>query len=511
VGTSVGVAAGVPAPAGPRPADELAAPSGEDASAGPRCAEEPPERVEVHTRVTPLGFGLLGTAAVLVAGAALLRYAELAALAAAALAALLVAGVAAARRPRPRAALRVSPGGVARGEPAELVIRIRNSSRRPSPPVRLEIPWVLGTAAGRPAGGRAGSRATPRGTGTIVVDVRGLAGSGERVVRVPLDTRRRGVVSFGPVLVHRSDPFGLVRSAARLGATGALRIRPRAHPVGAPPAAPARDPDGRTADGAAGGVLFHGLREYVSGEDLRFVHWPSSARIGVLMVREHVEPSEPASTIVLDTRPDAYPPGQVGAGAFEEAVDAAASIMLGCARASLGVVLLTTDGARRSGRGRAPETDALLDDLAEVVLEPSGTLEVLATVRRGGVGTLVVVTGGLDCGQLRAVAPVVHRFRQVVVVRVGPRSEAAARARARRVDADRPRLRRAAAPDAATLLGRFDLIGRPTEVASSVAGRLRVLDVPDAARLPEAWPASGRGRAAGVRSNARTGYFGGGG
>ena len=78
-----------------------------------------------------------------------------------------------------------------------------------------------------------------------------------------------------------------------------LRVRPKTVALGAPPAAPSRDPDGRTADGAAGGVIFHGLREYVSGEDLRFVHWPSSARTGVLMVREHVEPSEPASIVVL--------------------------------------------------------------------------------------------------------------------------------------------------------------------------------------------------------------------
>ncbi|WP_285223052.1 DUF58 domain-containing protein, partial [Frankia nepalensis] len=376
-------------------------------------------------------------------------------------------------------------------------------------PGRREAAGAAATG-GDPAG-RDDEDPVTRTTGTIVVDVRRLAGSGSRVVEIALDTRRRGVISFGPVLVRRADPFGLVSSVTRLASADALRVRPRARPLGAPPAAPARDPDGRTADGAAGGVIFHGLREYVSGEDLRFVHWPSSARTGRLMVREHVEPSEPASTLVLDTRPDAYPPGEVGADTFEEAVDAAASIALGCARESLGVVLLTTDGVRRAGRGRAPETDALLDDLAEVVLDPAGTLEVLGTVRRGGIGTLVVVTGGFDAGQLRAVAPVVHRFGQVVVVRVGARSMAAARARSRRTRADRPRLRPASAsPDAATLLGRFDLIGRPSEIGSSVAGRLRVLDVPDAARLREAWPTSGRGRAAGVRSNARTGYFGGG-
>lgn len=502
---------------------------------GPAAAakDAPEQRPVVVTRITPLGFGVLAAAVVLATGAFVLRYAELAALAAAALAALVMAGLAVARRPRLRATLRVSPGGVPRGEPATLLVELHNPHRRPSPRVRVEIPWSHGSRAEAPAAGRRAPAATTvagadldaadpasgadrrrwaHAAGTIVVDVRRLAGASSRSVELPLDTERRGVVGFGPVLVRRADPFGLISSASWLAAADVLRVRPKALPLGAPPAAPARDPDGRTADGAAGGVIFHGLREYVSGEDLRFVHWPSSARTGVLMVREHVEPSEPASTVVLDTRPAAYPPGEVGADTFEEAVDVAASVLLGCARESLGVTLLTTAGVRRSGRGRAPETYALLDDLAEVDLDPAGTLDVLGTVRRGGVGTLVVVTGGFDDGQLRAVAPVVHRFGQVVVVRVGARSLAAARARSRRTPADRPRLRRAAqAPDAATLLGRFDLIGRPSEIGTSVAGRLRVVDIPDATRLPEVWPVGSRGRAAGVRSNARAGYFGGGG
>ncbi|WP_232303724.1 DUF58 domain-containing protein [Pseudofrankia sp. DC12] len=539
------------------------------AAGGPAAAaqETPEQRPVVVTRITPLGVGVLATGVVLAAGAFVLRYAELAALAAAALSALLLAGLAVARRPRLRATLRVRPGGVPRGEPAALVVELHNPHRRPSPRVRVEILWSHGARGLPPAPGRrrrralatagevrdarwagAGARAgqtSPAGRGaavrgaagpaaeasieeasptsgadrrrwaraggTIVVDVRRLGGASSRSLELPLDTQRRGMIGFGPVLVRRSDPFGLVSSASWLAAADVLRVRPRAVPLGAAPAAPARDPDGRTADGAAGGVIFHGLREYVSGEDLRFVHWPSSARTGVLMVREHVEPSEPASTVVLDTRPVAYPPGEVGAETFEEAVDVAASVLLGCAQESLGVVLLTTAGVRRPGRGRAPETYALLDDLAEVDLDPAGTLDVLGTVRRGGVGTLVVVTGGFDDGQLRAVAPVVHRFGQVVVVRVGARSLAAARARSRRTPAGRPRLRRASsAPDAATLLGRFDLIGRPSEIGTSVAGRLRVVDIPDAARLAEVWPVGSRGRAAGVRSNARAGYFGGG-
>ncbi|MBX6388020.1 MAG: DUF58 domain-containing protein [Frankia sp.] len=475
------------------------------------------------------------SAALLAAATALLGYGELAALAAAAATATLAAVAGVGRRPRLRATLRVVPTRVARDEPAALLLTIHNPGRRRSRPVRLEVPWArigAGAAVGTPAGatdgsgdagqaggtdgagrgggGGAGGAAAAVESGVIVLDVRRIAGGAEREIEISLDTSRRGVVAFDTVVLRRADPFGLVVTTTRLAAGGVLRVRPRFQPVGAPPPAPARDPDGRTADGAPGGVIFHGIREYVGGEDLRFVHWPSSARTGTLMVREHVEPSEPAATVVLDARPDAYPPGAAGAAAFEEAVDITASVVLGCVRESLGVVLLTTSGARRAGRGRAPDTEALLDDLAGVALDPAGTLELLGTLGRGGVGTLVLVTGGFEAGQLRAVASVTHRFGRVVVVRAGPRSMAAARAWARRSLGDRPRLRRAAAqPDAAVLLGRFEAIGRPVPVAARVAGRLRVLDVPAAAALPEAWPAGGRARAAGLRTNARAGYFGG--
>ncbi|WP_238438705.1 hypothetical protein [Frankia nepalensis] len=117
--------------------DENAPPA---APAAPVAVTEP----EAVTRITPLGLGLLATAVALAAGTAVLRYAELAALAAAAFAALLIAALAVARRPRPRATLRVSPGAVPRGEAAVLVVEIHNPSRRPSPPVRLEIPWGHG-------------------------------------------------------------------------------------------------------------------------------------------------------------------------------------------------------------------------------------------------------------------------------------------------------------------------------------------------------------------------------
>jgi uncharacterized protein (DUF58 family) len=426
-----------------------------------------PPSVGVSARgigVSPLGAGLIAGAGGLAAGAALLRYPELSALAASAVAAVLLAGLAVARRPRLSVEVRVRPGGVARGETASLVVTVTNLARRRSPPAALELP--RGPVGDTPLGA-AGE--------LITIDVRPVPGGGRRELVLPLDTRRRGAVRFGPAVLGRADPFGLAVRRQRTGASDVLRVRPRPVPLAPLPSARSGDPDGRRAGGTPGGVVFDALREYAAGEDLRFVHWPSSARTGVLMVRQHMEPSEPAATVVLDTRPDAYPPGRTGLEVFEEAVDAAAAVALASARGSYGVVLLTTGGLRVVGRGRRSDGDTLLDELTAVRLE-DGTLDVIDTLRRGGAGTLAVVTGGIDGGQLAAISRVVHRFGRVVLVRVGPRSLAAVRARERRTPADRPRLRRAAAD--------------PTPPRARVARRLHVLDVPSAADLPAGWPAA---------------------
>ncbi|TCJ32532.1 DUF58 domain-containing protein [Parafrankia sp. BMG5.11] len=393
---------------------------------------------------TPAAWGLLAVTAACALGAVLLRYAELAAFAGAGAAALFTAVAAVARPPRVTVTTRVTPAAVTRGDDAALVISIVNHSRWTSPPFALRLPAEPaqpGEVPAEPAepaepGGSVGS-----GGPEIAVDIRPLRGGASREIVLPLDTAARGVRRIGPPQVHRSDPFGLAHRHQYLGTSLTLRVRPRAYPLVPPPAAPARDPDGQSGRGASGGLMFHTLREYTPGEDLRLVHWAASARTGTLMVRTHLDPSEPASTVVLDTRRRAYPPGPVGAAVFEDAVDVAASAVLACARNSYGVRLVTSGGVRMTGRRRSTDAESLLDELADVRPDEGVTLDVLRTLRRGPVGTLVLVTGALDRDAAAALAPVAHVFGQVIVLRMGPRSEAAALARGRRAPGDRPRLR----------------------------------------------------------------------
>ena len=72
-----------------------------------------------------------------------------------------------------------------------------------------------------------------------------------------------------------------------------------------------------------GNITFHRLRDYVAGDDLRLVHWRSSARAGKLVVKHNVDTSQPYSVVLLDLRP-----GRYTAESFESAVDVAASVLV---------------------------------------------------------------------------------------------------------------------------------------------------------------------------------------
>jgi uncharacterized protein (DUF58 family) len=478
---------------------------------------------------------MLATVAVLLVGARMLRYAELAVLGGTGVATVGLAVISSVRRPRVSVVIRVSPRRVARGEPATLAVALSNLSRRSSPSFVLQLP--SGSALARsdqtpPCVSRRGRRATTTGgpirTGyrkgrgrcavagsvggsdavpeqmeragppesTVVLRVPRLPGCGNRSFELALPTQTRGVLRLGPAEVIRSDPFGLVVRRQHLSAAATLHIRPRARPLAPLASAPSREPDGQTGYGTAGGLEVHTLRRYTAGEDLRLVHWPSSARAGELMIRTHVDPTEPAATVVLDVRPAAYPPGRAGAAAFEEAVDVTAAAVMTCAREAFGVRLVTTAGLRVTGRRRRRDADVLLDELAAVDLDGRATLDVVGTLRRGGLGTLVLVTGGFDRRALAALAAVGHAYGRVVLVRVGPRSTATARAVDRRDSSDRARLRPMPPVRAMRLAGRARLPvrggHRPDGQGLRTDGRLTVIDVPDAETLVERWPATDR-------------------
>jgi uncharacterized protein (DUF58 family) len=157
----------------------------------------------------------------------------------------------------------------------------------------------------------------------------------------------------------------------------------------------------------------------VPGDDPRRIHWRTTARTGTLIVREHIDTTEPTTTVLLDTRSAALSPD-----AFEHAVSAAASIAEATVRVGrpARVVILGEDPARVAELGAL----SLLDRFAAAEQSPEQSPErdavaLLETIDRTPPGgALVVVTGRPDPALTPRLAAQRRRFAPVVVLAVDP-------------------------------------------------------------------------------------------
>lgn len=141
----------------------------------------------------------------------------------------------------------------------------------------------------------------------------------------PVPTPRRGLVTVGPVRVRAVGLTGMAARTAGTGSVDHVRVLPRRIPVTTLPAGHRRAVTGGDDSTELGGTDLVGLHEYTIGDDLRRLHWATSARTGTLMVREDAEPSEPHVCVVLDDRAASYP-GSGAAEPFEDAVELAAAL-----------------------------------------------------------------------------------------------------------------------------------------------------------------------------------------
>lgn len=315
---------------------------------------------------------------------------------------ILVAGSLAFVLHRPRLELEraVEPRRVEKGLPAIALIHVENASRRSLPPLAMEQ--------------RLGDVVIP----SVLPGLR----RGERSVRTyRLPTTRRGVFEIGPVELPRADPFGLCRTVQRLGKPQEIEVHPRQlslHPL---PTGLSRSLEGPSSDASPQGTItFHRIREYALGDDLRLVHWPSTAHTGRLMVRHNVDTAQPYTVVLLDLDPDVY-----SEETFEEAVDVASSVVFSMGAGKAPVQLRTTSGARVGGPAQR-EPSPLVDYLTRIAPEPLGSLRSeLVLLRRDRGGTaLIVVTGSLKPANLPTVASLRRRFDRVVVLSITPERSA---------------------------------------------------------------------------------------
>ena len=148
-----------------------------------------------------------------------------------------------------------------------------------------------------------------------------------RIVEYPLLGRVRGRFATGPLSVRTVDPFGLVQLDRQFVATSEVMVTPRVVPL---PTIRTIGGGGSTGESRPHRVGVVGqddalVREYRQGDDVRRIHWRSTARWGDLMVRREEQAWDPSASIVLDSRGSAHA-GRGMQNSLEWAISAAASI-----------------------------------------------------------------------------------------------------------------------------------------------------------------------------------------
>ncbi|MFB9501904.1 DUF58 domain-containing protein [Saccharothrix mutabilis subsp. capreolus] len=188
-------------------------------------------------------------------------------------------------------------------------------------------------------------------------------------VEYPIPTHARGLLPVGPLTLSRRGLAGLAVARTVLGDVVRVRVVPRVLPVRGLPGGVRRGHVGADERVERGGTDLVGLREYVPGDDLRRLHWATSARTGTLMVREDADPARPHLAVLLDDDARGYP----DPARFEDAVEVAASLVTVAVAEGHPVRLLTSSGGVDvEVAAGSVDASAVLAVLAEMAVGSSG-------------------------------------------------------------------------------------------------------------------------------------------
>jgi uncharacterized protein (DUF58 family) len=260
----------------------------------------------------------------------------------------------------------LTPPRVPAGEPARVDLEIVNLTTVRSPLIRLHDA-VSGTRGVHLSIAPLPPDATTRGA-----------------YRLP--TTRRGVIELGPTRLDDVDPLGLARRSHHLDSMVRLIVHPliEAVPVRRVPAGddPLLGEELRQSLGLSD-EEFDGLRPYAPGDDLRRVHWPSSARQDELQVRQFRPPRHGRLTLAIDSRP----PGD-SADALDVTTSIAASIAASVLAAGDATRIESTDGRTTPLVLGNAQLDPLLEFLA---LLEGGSPTIHPAIPTSG-GTVVAIT-----------------------------------------------------------------------------------------------------------------------
>lgn len=229
-----------------------------------------------------------------------------------------------------QARLTVEPIRVTVGDAVTGEIEVTNRAKTPLLPVVLELPV---------------------GGGGVAFDLPTLLPGSTHSEIFVVPTDRRGVIDVGPVITARGDALGLFRRDVTWTESVEIFVHPKVTSLEPLGAGIMRDLEGNTAQTiSVSDLAFHALREYVPGDDIRHVHWRSSAKHGQLLVRQFLDTRRSHLNAIVDQKLDSYESEED----YELAISVAASLLV---RAILdGYDASFLSGAHSMSRGSGKST-----------------------------------------------------------------------------------------------------------------------------------------------------------
>jgi uncharacterized protein (DUF58 family) len=278
-------------------------------------------------------------------------------------------------------------------------IEVRNASTRALLPARIELP--VGAAVA-----------------TFPLPRLGAEDVHEDLFIIP--TARRSVIAVGPLRSVRGDALGLFRREVNWTDVENLYVHPRTVNLDGSSSGFLKDLEGLpTKDLSNSDISFHALRDYVAGDDRRYVHWKSTARTGVLMVRQFEESRRSHVAIATSlSRSDYTDPEE-----FELAVSGCGSIGLQVLKEEKELSVLVQGSRLHSETGKR-----LLDELSGVAQRDSreDIVELARTLGRTVPQASVAILlfgGSVTPSQLRTAASHIPLGVRVIALNCVPGQE----------------------------------------------------------------------------------------
>ena len=288
------------------------------------------------------------------------------------------------------------------GDELDITYTVRNAGRLPKPWLEVHNPTTL--PGGLP--GRALS----------------VGARSSRTWRARLLLTQRGAYTIAPLQVRAGDPFGFFEATAGVGQGITLLVYPRLEPL--PfwrlPTAMVEGSHALPERTHQATALATTVRPWAPGDSFNRIHWPTTARVGEIQVKEFDLEQTADAWIFLDLD-EAVQAGSGDDSTVEVAVRAAASIAdraltenraVGLTATSLRTVVLPAD---RGARQHLKVMEALASVNGDGVTSLAEALVVgLPRLRRGM--TAVVITASTDPAWVRPLVSLRPRGVSSVVI-----------------------------------------------------------------------------------------------